>query len=232
MIYLKQESTKFIYPYLLEAKQSKKGIAIIHNSKSEDEIIQVRIITETTLGIKFILEIPDLFRFTMMYQDHYIIVYKCEDQEHYPDQEYQSIREIDLLKSVKPFWSFHPILIQFADALIKAMIESTIKDNNELSYYSMRTVRFLLALFIAENGKVNSWGTDNLMIMDEAILFDVNGHHFKGQLQIKYNAGADLFDLSFFQNSMLVGQRNHIYLDELIDYIDKKVEYVPEYGNN
>ncbi|MDR3059914.1 MAG: hypothetical protein LBU84_17475 [Prevotella sp.] len=231
MIYLKQDNVKFIYPYLLDAKRKKNGIVNIISSANDDEILQIRFISETSLGIKFSIGIPNTFSLTMMYQDTSIIVYKYFDAEHYPDKQLLSIDEINLIKEVKPFRTFQFVFNLFTDAIIQALADKEQKVyDNLFEYYSFRTIRFLFLIFIAEIDTIGSWGTHNLKLLHQAIEFDVQGNHFKGKVKIIYNAGADLFQVTFLLNSMIVGERTGLYFDELIDFIDKKVEYIPEYN--
>ncbi|MDH6311048.1 hypothetical protein M2451_003866 [Dysgonomonas sp. PFB1-18] len=232
MIYLDQDATKFLYPYLIEAKRNKHGIVEIISSANEDEVLQIRLMSETTLGIKFVLEIPNLFVLTMMSQDANIIVYRYMDAEHYPSRVLFSIDEINLLKELKPLRPFHYVFNLFTEAILNTVRD---KENGnyekQFDYYSFRSIRFLFFLFIAETDIICSWGTHKLIILNNAILFNVQGHHFTGQVKISYNAGADVFEVAFMQKNVIVGQRTGIYFDELINTIDKNVEYIPEYDN-
>lgn len=231
MIYLEQNAARFLYPYLIEAKRKKNGIVNIIHSQNTDDTFQLRFISETSLGIKFCLEIPNIFSLTMMSQQGNITVYRYRDEEHYPDKQLLSIDEIDLIREAKPFRLFHFIFNLFTEAVINTLAEKEKGEYQEqLEYYSFRTIRYLFLMFIAETNIVTSWGISGLKLLKDAVIFNVQGHHFKGQVQISYNAGADHFDIAFLQNNVIAGQRKGVYTDELIDYIDKKVEYIPEYN--
>lgn len=230
MIYLKQESAQYLYPFVTEAKRMKNGIVNIIHSANTDDILQLRFISESSLGIKFSLEIPNIFSLTMMSQQGNIIVYKYRDAEHYPDKQLLSIDEVNLIRQAKPFRIFHFIFNLFTEAVTDTLLEKQKGEyHNQLEYYSFRTIRFLMLLFIAESNIVASWGINGLKLQKESILFSVQGHHFTGQVQISYNTGADLFDISFLQDNITTGQRTGVYFDELIDYIDRKVEYIEAY---
>ncbi|MFV0315156.1 MAG: hypothetical protein ACK5I7_08650 [Anaerotignum sp.] len=233
MTYLDEEAAKFLYPYLMEAKRKKNGIINIIHSQDKDDIFQLRFISETSLGIKFSLEIPNIFSLTMMSQQGNIVVYKYKDAEHYPERQLLSIDELNLIKDYKPARIFHSIFILFTEAIINVLRE---KENGtyqkQLKYYSFRSIRFLFLMFIAESNIVTSWGISELKILPNAVLFSVEARHYKGQIQIAYNGGADLFDVSYYDKNILIGQRTGIFFDELIDCIDKKIEFVTEYENS
>lgn len=230
MIYLKQESAQFLYPYITEAKRKKNGIVNIIHSRNTDDILQLRFISETSLGIKFSLEIPNIFSLTMMSQQGNIVVYKYSDSEHYPDKQLLSIDEVNLIRETKPFRIFHFIFNLFTEAITNTLREKEKGEyQQQFEYYSFRTIRFLMLMLIAESNIVTSWGIDGLRLQKGAIVFNVQGHHFKGQVKISYDAGADLFNIAFLQGNITVGQRKGVYVDELIDYIDKKVEYIEAY---
>lgn len=231
MIYLSTETTKFLYPFLMELQRTKSGVVKLVNSQNNDSILQVRFISETSLGLKFSIEIPDIFHLIMMKQNENIVVYKYKDAEHYPNKQLLSIAELDLIKDLKPIRVFHFVLKAFTEAIIYTLKEKEQGSyNQEFEYYSFRTVRFLLLMFIADNPIVASWGTHALKLLQNGIIFSVQGHHFTGQIKILYNVGADLFEISFIQNDMVIGQRTGVFFDDLIECIDKKVEYITEYS--
>lgn len=65
-----------------------------------------------------------------------------------------------------------------------------------------------------------SWGAHSFTsISDNGLSFTVNGFVFKGNVQIVYNDGNDLFNVT-------VGKEKFtgIYMDELVSFIDRKVE--------
>ena len=80
--------------------------------------------------------------------------------------------------------------------------------------------------------KVMSWGAHNWTGTKDALLFKVNGHHFKGVVKITLNS-MDLYDIEFFKGNTteVVKKFEGIYFDDMVDVIDKYVEYIPEYGN-
>jgi hypothetical protein len=61
--------------------------------------------------------------------------------------------------------------------------------------------------------------------------FRVSGHHHKGYVILTVN-GADLFDIYLINMKGMVKEKiEDVYLEDLIDTIDKKVEYIARYEN-
>ena len=75
-----------------------------------------------------------------------------------------------------------------------------------------------------------SWGAHAWTKMNEYCLrFKVQGHHHKGHVYIVVN-GGDTFDIYLTtSNRKITKILTDIYLDSLIDVIDREVERVPEY---
>ena len=76
-----------------------------------------------------------------------------------------------------------------------------------------------------------SWGFNTPIVIKQGLKFSVNGFLLKGQVQITYNEGADLFDLTFFtEDNQVCNTINGVYIDELVDTIDRHVERVDNYN--
>ncbi len=78
--------------------------------------------------------------------------------------------------------------------------------------------------------KVCSWGAHGWTnIANEALRFEVNGRHYQGPIILTVNV-LDLFDIYFVTHSLeIVHVIKNIYIDHLIDSIDKVVEWIPAY---
>lgn len=58
------------------------------------------------------------------------------------------------------------------------------------------------------------------------VTFKVNGFLLKGRVEIYLNEGKDLFEVSFYdKDENLIKQIDEVYFDQLVDVIDKNVEY-------
>jgi hypothetical protein len=72
-----------------------------------------------------------------------------------------------------------------------------------------------------------SWGIDCKTIeSDENLIrFHVQGFLHKGTVEVKYNQGTDLFEISLFDESgNLTEKLEDIYIDQLVDVIDNHIE--------
>lgn len=86
---------------------------------------------------------------------------------------------------------------------------------------------------MTKNIKCWSWGIRNFANYQHKVLrFRVSGHHHKGYVYISLNF-MDTFDVYFtnLQNE-IKQERKEVYIDELINTIDRVVEYIPDYRNN
>lgn len=81
--------------------------------------------------------------------------------------------------------------------------------------------------------KLWSWGiSKRFSLKTKGLVLLVNGHHHKGYVLISLD-GSDLYcvDIVSTRGEVLETMKD-IYFDELFNRIDKRIEYVPEYGNN
>jgi hypothetical protein len=78
--------------------------------------------------------------------------------------------------------------------------------------------------------EVMSWGATNWGIYKDLVLkFDVNGHHHKGSVYIALGWN-DTFVVYFADNSgKIVDKKVDVYIDQLIQIIDKRVEWIEGY---
>lgn len=92
-----------------------------------------------------------------------------------------------------------------------------------------------LALNMQKYGhpKTWSWGARAWKVHKDMFLrFMVSGHHHKGHVYIAL-AWDDTFTLYFTTSrGKIVDKMVNVYVDELIDRIDKRVEYVEQYGQS
>lgn len=80
--------------------------------------------------------------------------------------------------------------------------------------------------------KVWSWGAHKwLMFGNKAMRFTVNGYHFSGHIYIFLN-GSDLYDIYYCSNRGTIKMIDtDIFCEDLTNVIDRKIEYISEYGN-
>lgn len=76
-----------------------------------------------------------------------------------------------------------------------------------------------------------SWGSHKwtAVVKNKVLRFNVQGFHHTGYVYIALNF-MDLFDIYItdFDNN-IVKKHTDIYIDQLLDVIDRDVEYIPQY---
>lgn len=104
-----------------------------------------------------------------------------------------------------------------------------ISEINKAHYSRFETMTDLVNA-MRRNQKVWSWGTRGWTNMEHKFLkFRVSGHLFKGVIYVGVN-GKDLFDVYLTNLKGVIQQEvNDVYIEDLIDAIDGKVERVPAY---
>lgn len=78
-----------------------------------------------------------------------------------------------------------------------------------------------------------SWGVDpnSLISSEDALEFHVQGFLFTGNVRVVYIEGADIFEVYLYnEDSSLKERIQDVYLDNLTDVIDEKVEKTADYG--
>lgn len=92
----------------------------------------------------------------------------------------------------------------------------------EMAMYIMRVLKSQLMV-------VWSWGFNSPKVIANGLSFRVQGFKFKGTVEVVYNEGTDLFDISFIKRNKVVEIIEGIYIDQLITVIDNHVEKVDNY---
>lgn len=88
----------------------------------------------------------------------------------------------------------------------------------------------LLGFLCAHKSKFLSWGPHNFVdIKGRGLRFNVQGHHHKGHVYLFVN-GLDLFDIYLTSSHGTIKETiSDIYLDDLFDILDKKIEWIDIY---
>lgn len=104
-----------------------------------------------------------------------------------------------------------------------------INDINTKDYVEFYNMNDLVKA-MARNMIVWSWGAEGWTSIEKKLLkFKVNGHHHKGYVYIGVN-GMDLFDVFLVKRTGEIKETlKDIYLEDLIDTIDEKVEKIDAY---
>ena len=87
-----------------------------------------------------------------------------------------------------------------------------------------------LVIAMRTNVKVWSWGAHGWKLFEGKVLrFMVSGHHHKGHVYVTVNV-MDTFDIYLTTSQgNIKGVLNGIYLDQLIEVIDNRVERIVDY---
>jgi hypothetical protein len=95
----------------------------------------------------------------------------------------------------------------------------------------------LMYILKSQIQKYWSWGAHNITVDKKkgmkVFRMNVQGHHHRGHVYITLN-GMDLFDVYLTTTQGTIKQRTDemgIYNDQLVDWIDERVERIPEYTN-
>ena len=74
-----------------------------------------------------------------------------------------------------------------------------------------------------------SWGFHQPVAIENGLRFKVQGFKFRGIVEVVYNEGCDLFDLSFIKAGKVVKSIDGVFFDMLVDTIDDFVEKTADY---
>ena len=95
----------------------------------------------------------------------------------------------------------------------------------------MEMARYLLSILRMKTNiiKVWSWGFHKPVALENGLQFRVQGFKFRGVVEVVYNEGRDLFDVSFIKANKVVKSIDGVYFDMLVDTIDDFVEKTSDY---
>ena len=94
----------------------------------------------------------------------------------------------------------------------------------------MDIANYILAIFRMDLMVVLSWGIHNAKVIEGGLAFNVQGYKFKGRVEVIYDEGMDLFTVRLIKADGKVKEEvEGVYVDGLLDTIDKLVERVPDY---
>ena len=95
----------------------------------------------------------------------------------------------------------------------------------------MEMAMYIMSILKTQLMVVWSWGFHKPMALPNngGLRFNVSGFKFKGVVEIYYNEGHDLFDISFIKDNKIINKVDGVYFDSLIDIIDDYVEKTTDY---
>ena len=93
----------------------------------------------------------------------------------------------------------------------------------------METTKYILSILKTQLMVVWSWGFHNPIAIENGLRFKVQGYKFRGIVEVVYNEGSDLFDVSFIKAGKVVKAIDGVFFDMLVSVIDNYVEKTTDY---
>ena len=93
----------------------------------------------------------------------------------------------------------------------------------------MEMAKYILSILKTQLMVVWSWGFNSPIAIENGLRFKVQGFKFRGVVEVKYNEGQDLFDVSFIKAGKVVKTIDGVFFDILVDAIDNYVEKTSDY---
>lgn len=95
----------------------------------------------------------------------------------------------------------------------------------------MEMAKYILSILRTQLMVVFSWGFHNPRAIENGLAFEVQGYKHQGRVEVVYDEGWDLFQVRLLNEDGSVKQeQNGIYVDGLVETIDRMVEKVPNYA--
>lgn len=93
----------------------------------------------------------------------------------------------------------------------------------------MEMAKYIMSILKTQLMVVWSWGFNSPMAVKNGLRFNVQGFTFKGVVEVVYNEGSDLFDVSFIKAGKVVKTIDGVFFDMLVSVIDHYVEKTSDY---
>ena len=98
--------------------------------------------------------------------------------------------------------------------------------------YNLQIAKEIWSVLRTAPAIIMSWGLnpDTIKSVECGVQFHVQGFKHTGNVEVKLNEGADLYEIYLYDDSgQLKESHTDIYVDQLIDTIDRAVEYTDDY---
>lgn len=90
--------------------------------------------------------------------------------------------------------------------------------NTEMAEYIMMMLKRDLSILF-------SWGPKGFTVIQDGLMFHVQGYLLNGWVKVVYNYGSDAFDVYFLNNKKeQIKKVEEAYIDNLVEVIDFNVE--------
>ena len=96
----------------------------------------------------------------------------------------------------------------------------------------MEMARYILSILRTSPMVVLSWGFNSARAIENGLAFYVQGYKHTGRVEIMYDEGWDLFNVrAINQDGTIKEQQEGVYVDGLVEVIDRMVERTPDYAS-
>ena len=93
----------------------------------------------------------------------------------------------------------------------------------------MEMAKYIMNILRSQMMVMWSWGFHKPIATENGLRFNVQGFKFKGTVEVVYNEGNDLFDVSFIKANKVVETISGVFFDSLVEVIDDYVERTTDY---
>ena len=93
----------------------------------------------------------------------------------------------------------------------------------------MEMAKYIMSILKTQLMVMFSWGFNSPVAIQNGLRFKVQGFKFRGIVEVVYNEGSDLFDLSFIKRNKVVKSIEGVFFDSLVEVIDDYVEKTTDY---
>jgi hypothetical protein len=104
--------------------------------------------------------------------------------------------------------------------------ENTIESQSQEDF---EMAQYIYSILSSQIFVMMSWAFQNPKTIKTGMRFTVSGFKFQGNVEIVYNDGTDLFDVTFINSKNERHTLSSIYFDQLLEVIDDFVEKTENY---
>lgn len=93
----------------------------------------------------------------------------------------------------------------------------------------MEMAKYIMQILRSQLMVMWSWGFNSPIAIENGLRFKVQGFKFRGIVEVKYNEGSDLFDVSFIKAGKVIKTIDGVFFDMLVETIDNYVKKTSDY---
>ena len=93
----------------------------------------------------------------------------------------------------------------------------------------MEMAKYIMQILRSQLMVMWSWGFNSPIAVKNGLRFKVQGFKFRGIVEVVYNEGSDLFDVSFIKAGKVIKTIYGVFFDMLVETIDYYVEKTVDY---